>query len=227
VASQNLITDKAVLEFPQIYIVDQSTERLTGPFPSSDVLESLMDFATETIVVVQSRGGGGMFGEDGKSMPLLPVCRIYNREELQQREDELARQAEAKAAAERGRKLKIVEMSWSSDRKDSEVKLKRVQGFLERGHRVELVVYPKSVKKRQPPPTTTMEEMLELVGRVNGTVAGVVGAKEVKTRDGVVGGTLTFFIEGPSPLSKLHGRREDVPVEDVAAEEGAEEVPVQ
>jgi len=172
-----------------------------GPFASRSVLSSHVDLVEQTLVTVGLRGGGGV-DENGSPKPVLPVCRIYNREALKQKEEELTAQARERLAAEKGRKLKIVEMSWSSDRKDSDVKIKRLREFLDKGQRVEMVLFPKKVKRGQKPPSTTMEEKIELVKKIEEAVATVKGAREARKRDGSVGQTMTFYFEGPSPLSK-------------------------
>ncbi|KAH8156384.1 hypothetical protein CIB48_g11863 [Xylaria polymorpha] len=126
-----------------------------------------------------------------RTQPSLAVCRII---------DAAAEAEAAKAAAKETREAKkgtkTLELNWAIAANDLTHKMRRLDEFLGKGMRVELLLARKKGTRK-----ATAEEGQELVRRVREAVANVPGATEFKKMDGVVGGVLKMFFEGSKAKS--------------------------
>ena len=111
------------------------------------------------------------------------------------REAEKAREKAAAKAGKAGKATKAsktIEIGWGIDRNDLGHRMKRMQDFLERGLKVEVVVAQK--KRRKEVEFGQAEGVLEVVRE---TALRVPGVKEVKAMTGEVGKGVTLTFEGP------------------------------
>lgn len=138
-------------------------------------------------------------------------CRLFSKEQLE--EDEKAAYW-AKKEKKQGNKdptkvVKKVEISWATAPGDLEHKLKRINEFLQRGNRVEVILGVKKGMAKQP-----LGRMVDLVERVR-TEAEKSG-KEWKEAEGVIGVQYLVYLEGKR-LKKT--AEETKPIERVTREE--------
>lgn len=106
------------------------------------------------------------------------------------REKERATREKAKERLKAERFGKIVEMNWAIAPGDLEMKLKKVNAFLEEGRKVDIVIAPK--KRRR---VATKEEMDDLVKKILESVQMVEGVIQAAPTEGKLGGTMTYFFE--------------------------------
>ncbi|KAI9763288.1 MAG: hypothetical protein M1840_000770 [Geoglossum simile] len=111
-----------------------------------------------------------------------PVCKIISREELRERE---------RAKPVKKDIVKQLELNWAIDPNDLGHRLNKMQEFLAKGWRVEVILANKR-RGRQ----ASAEEAAAVVKRIRGTAEEVTGAKEWKAVDGRVLGHMTMFFEG-------------------------------
>jgi translation initiation factor IF-3 len=111
-----------------------------------------------------------------------PVCKIISRRELRERE-----------RAKRVKKdvVKQLELNWAIDPNDLGHRLNKLQEFLAKGWRVEVILANKR-RGRQASP----EEAAAVIKRIRGIAEEVGGAKEWRAADGRVLGQMTMFFEG-------------------------------
>ncbi|KAL4738025.1 hypothetical protein BDV11DRAFT_190570 [Aspergillus similis] len=96
----------------------------------------------------------------------LPVCKVINRREAQERA-----RAFAKAAKAAKKTVKQVELNWAIDPHDLAHRLKKISEFLEKGIQVEIIL----TRKRHKRPATdeevkgVMEKILQAIKDANAT----------------------------------------------------------
>ncbi|KAI9777845.1 MAG: hypothetical protein M1839_008522 [Geoglossum umbratile] len=111
-----------------------------------------------------------------------PVCKIISRKELRERE---------RAKPAKKDVVKQLELNWAIDPNDLGHRLNKMQEFLEKGWRVEVILASKR-RGRQ----ASTEEAAAVMERIRGIAKDVEGAKEWRTTDGKVLGQMTMFFEG-------------------------------
>lgn len=119
-------------------------------------------------------------------MPEIPVCKIINKAAEQK-----AVKAMKKKPANPSQTVKTLELNWAIDPHDLGHRLKRMQEFLEKGYRVDVVLIGKRKKRKATP-----EEAAETLRRIREGAEEVEGAKEWKAMEGKVGGLVTVYLEG-------------------------------
>jgi len=124
------------------------------------------------------------------------VCRVVDtsvEKEKAKAEKETAL-SEKQAAAQ----TKQLELSWAIASNDLSHKIKRLQEFLDKGARVEVLLARKKGGR-----TATPEEAEALIERVKEVAASVAGTTEYKKSDGLPGTRMTLFFEGPAANRKV------------------------
>ncbi|KAI1746228.1 hypothetical protein F4680DRAFT_400762 [Xylaria scruposa] len=126
--------------------------------------------------------------------PSAAICRIIDTVA------EATAAKEAAAAAREAKKVahqtKTLELNWAIAPHDLAHKMKRLDEFLAKGMRVELLLARKKGSRK-----ATNEEGEELVRRIK-EAASEAGATEFKKMDGRVGSVLKLFLEGPKDGQK-------------------------
>ncbi|ROT38899.1 hypothetical protein SODALDRAFT_332340 [Sodiomyces alkalinus F11] len=184
---------------------------VTGPFATAQILRR-MDHKTEMLKMITAAakpaekkpGSGssnppGNTGEEGKDNrkpagPPIAVCKIVDRAEERRRDAQREKERKAKARQAAKSKQKEVEVGWAIAAHDLDIKLGRARGFLEKGHKVDLVVARKKGAR-----AAERAEMEELVKNVREMVAAIPGVKERKASEGELGKTMRFYFEGQVP----------------------------
>jgi translation initiation factor IF-3 len=147
--------------------------KLQEPRSTSDILNSL-DLKKESLVVVVP-------GEPG----VPPICKIMNKEAMRQAE-------KAKAKSARGVvTTKTIELNWAIDGNDLSHRMMKMKQFLEKGHRVEVVLGAKKKGRK-----ATEEEAKTLVKKIKSAMGEVEGAKENKPMEGKLLAATTIYFEG-------------------------------
>ncbi|KAI9882525.1 MAG: hypothetical protein M1823_005732 [Watsoniomyces obsoletus] len=116
------------------------------------------------------------------------VCKIMSKQML--REAEKARMKNKKQAM-KGSKVKELELNWAIDEHDLQHRLDRLQGFLEKGVKVDVVLAGKK-KGRQ----ATPEECRVVLKKVRERIRETEGAREVRAQEGEVPGPVMLHLEG-------------------------------
>lgn len=137
---------------------------LDPPTRLEDVLESF-DHAEFFLLQVQ---------EGDNDNP--PVCKVYNKKEVREHE-----KAKAKSARESKVIFKQIELNWAIDAHDLSHRLKQLSTFLEKGHRVEILLTTKK-RKRSP----TVDEIKQVMQSVLNTVREA-GGTQTKAMEGEPG----------------------------------------
>lgn len=121
-------------------------------------------------------------------------CRLFSKEQLE--EDERAaywaKKEKKQNSKDPTKVVKKVEISWATAPNDLEHKLKRINEFLLRGNRVEVILGVKKGMAKQP-----LGRMVELVERVRKEAEK--GGKEWKVAEGVIGVQYLVYLEGKRP----------------------------
>lgn len=122
----------------------------------------------------------------------IPVCKIINKKEA--REAAKAR----KKHKQPSQITKFLELNWAIDKNDLTHRLGKLREFLERGHRVEVLLLKKKKRMRD----ATAEEGRQTLERVGDYVKDVEGAREMRPMDGEFLGRATLFYEGKAKAHK-------------------------
>ncbi|KAI1753343.1 hypothetical protein F4782DRAFT_497677 [Xylaria castorea] len=137
------------------------------------------------------RGGGGGGIPATTIQPSAAICRII---------DAVAEAAAAKEAEKESKKVaqqtKTLELGWAIAPHDLAHKMKRLDDFLSKGMRVEMLLARKKGSRK-----ATDGEGEELIKRVR-EVASDAGATEYKKADGYVGAVMKLFFECPKDNKK-------------------------
>ncbi|KFY61969.1 hypothetical protein V497_02673 [Pseudogymnoascus sp. VKM F-4516 (FW-969)] len=185
--------------FPYVHLVDE-TGKLSTPQRVADILASL-DRKTQSLHTValppprlRSRwerppeAVPSPDREEGptRAAPEIPVCKIINKEIVRK-----AAKSLKKKPANPSQTVKTLELNWAIDPHDLGHRLRRMQEFLEKGYRVDVLLVGKRKKRKASP-----EEAAETLRRIREEAEGVEGAKEWKAMEGKVGGQVTVYLEG-------------------------------
>lgn len=112
-----------------------------------------------------------------------PICKIMNRRALRELEYARSRPAKPKTA-------KRVELNWTIDPNDLEVRMNQVRSFIEKGKKVELVLAPKLRKRK-----ATLEEAQKTLDLVKKNIEDM-GAVQSKPMTGTMLAQVQFKLEG-------------------------------
>jgi translation initiation factor IF-3 len=122
----------------------------------------------------------------------IPVCKIINKKEA--REAAKSRKKQKQPAAV----TKYLELNWAIDHNDLAHRLGKLKEFLERGHRVEVLLLKKKKRMRD----ATAEEGKQTLESLSKYVKGVEGAKEIRPMEGDFLGRATLYYEGKVKANK-------------------------
>ncbi|KAI1312966.1 hypothetical protein F5Y03DRAFT_339834 [Xylaria venustula] len=125
--------------------------------------------------------------------PSAAICRIV---------DTVGEAKAAKAAEREAKQLaqqsKTLEINWSIAPHDLSHKMKRLEGFLRKRMRVEIILARKKGTRK-----ATAEETHALAEKIREAVTSVPNASEYRRPDGNVGGVLRMFFEGSQGGKKV------------------------
>ncbi|KAI8623816.1 hypothetical protein F5Y19DRAFT_347368 [Xylariaceae sp. FL1651] len=199
------LRDKEI-PFRWVRIADPATGELSAPKRTDAVLASLPP--KHSLVMVAPPPPPQRSQKDASAsaailQPTAAICRIIDA----------GAKAEAAAAAAKeskrvGQQTKTLELNWAIAPNDLAHKLRRLDEFLGKGMRVEILFARKKRTRKATP-----EEGEALLARVQEAVAQVPGATEYKQMAGHVGGTVRMFIEG-SKNKKAQSNEESKVVKD-------------
>jgi translation initiation factor IF-3 len=184
------LRDKAI-PYQWVRIADE-TGALSAPRRTESVLTMLPQGHSLVMVAPPPPPSAS----DTKLQPSAAICRIV---------DAAAERAAAKAAAEVAAKeskkmaqhTKTLEINWAIAPNDLAHKMKRLDEFLGKGLRVDILFARKRGSR-----VATREEGQALVERVKEAAVNVPGATEYKKMDGQVGAVMRMFFEGPPNKKK-------------------------
>ncbi|RGP81784.1 translation initiation factor if-3 [Fusarium longipes] len=120
------------------------------------------------------------------------LCKIVNKKEEYERQREL--QERRRVSKQTSSKTKEIEMSWAISDNDLKIKTKQLVGFLSKGWKVEVILgFKKKGQKKRTSEDTAEEAFVKVQKLVK-----ELGSKEYKPREGDVGRTMRFYLEGIS-----------------------------
>ncbi|KAI3323280.1 hypothetical protein HD806DRAFT_498695 [Xylariaceae sp. AK1471] len=184
------LRDKAI-PYQWVRVADE-TGALSPPQRTESVLTSLPR-GHSLVMVAPPPPPPPPSASDTPLQPSAAICRIV---------DAAAEKAAADAAAKESKKLaqhtKTLEINWAIAPNDLAHKMKRLDEFLGKGMRVEILFARKRGSR-----VATREEWQALVERVKEAAANVPGANEYKRMDGHVGAVMRMFFEGPANKKKV------------------------
>ncbi|GKT40792.1 translation initiation factor RLI1 [Colletotrichum spaethianum] len=169
----------------EILVVDDDTNKLTGPHNTHRVLQSI-DPETQSLRMVL-RPPPNPTGNQRR----YAICRIVDKRVEKERE-----KAHEKAKKETARKLarvKELELNWAIAPHDLGHRMRQLKSFLEKGYKVE-VLFAKKKGSR----IATRDEAQTLVQAVRDAVAEVRGAKEWKEPDGQPLKVMKLYLDAPA-----------------------------
>lgn len=122
------------------------------------------------------------------------ICKLVSREKLEAEEKAayLAKKAKKRNSKDPSKVSKTIEISWATAANDLIHKMKRINEFLQKGNRVEVIMGVKKGMAKQP-----LAKMEELVNRIRAEVEDT--AKEWKEAEGKIGVQYQVFLEGRRP----------------------------
>ena len=145
-----------------------------------DLFEVIRSVDRSTSHVVQLTGTGE------REVAVVQIMERRDMVKKVQRKEELSRKS---AHALKIKKPKQLELNWAIAPNDLQIKLKQMEGFLQKGKKVELLL---AAKRRQR--KATAEEAEELLQAIRDRMSAV-GAKEAKPLDGKVLGQAVMVLE--------------------------------
>ena len=170
----------------KVYLVQPEDNRLAGPVPTFEVLQSRQrDEKGRFTQFLQEVGP--MNVEEGR---YHPICKMFDKKAA--RELELARK---KASKEKKIQTKQLEINWSVSDNDLSHRLGRLKEFLEKGWKVEILFGTKRkgwMGRRE----ASQEEIRKVLDRIRRAVGEVDGAREWRAMQGKEGGEAKLSFEG-------------------------------
>jgi translation initiation factor IF-3 len=172
------ITDNMVM-------VVEADGKLSGPHRTRDIL-SKIDQSISSLRTIQPKPLNPAQGQ-----PAFAICKIINKkEEFQRQVASQKQQKEAQQARRKQNKVKELELSWAIAPHDMAFKLKQLRTFLEKGHKVDLLIAKKKDGKR-----VTKDEAETMFTQIQAAIQEVEVAKERKSPSGQPGGLMRIFLE--------------------------------
>jgi translation initiation factor IF-3 len=169
---------------PKIMVLDNGV--LDGPLFTRNVM-SRIDTATDSL-----RMATPFIPADPKNNKPVQyaLCKIVNKREEYERQREL--QQRRRVSKQTSSKTKEIEMSWAISDNDLKIKAKQLIGFLSKGWKVEVILgFKKKGQKKRTSDDTAEEAYVKVQKLVK-----ELGSKEYKPREGDVGRTMRFYLEG-------------------------------
>lgn len=122
------------------------------------------------------------------------ICKLYSIEQLEEekRVAYWAKKEKKQSSKDPTKVVKTVEISWATAPNDLEHKLKRIEEFMQKGNRVEVILGVKKGMTKQP-----LGKMVELVERIRKEAED--SGKEWKEAEGVIGVQYLIYFEGKRP----------------------------
>ncbi|KAF2969993.1 hypothetical protein GQX73_g3496 [Xylaria multiplex] len=188
---RNQLRDKAI-PFKWVRVADASGT-LSAPQPIDRVLAGLAEGYSLVMVAPPPPPPPPTPGAPVVIQPSAAICRIIDAAA-----EKLAAETAAQEAKQTAQQTKTLELNWAIAPHDLAHKIKRLEEFLDRGLRVEVMLARKRGSRK-----ATSEEGKELVEKIQQAANQVPGVTEYKKMDGFVGGVMKMFFEGPIDRRKV------------------------
>ncbi|KAI0540152.1 hypothetical protein GGR58DRAFT_461768 [Xylaria digitata] len=185
------LRDKAI-PFQWVRIADASGT-LSEPRRTDSVLAGLAQGYSLVMVAPPPPPPPPTPGAPVVIQPSAAICRVIDAAA-----EKLAAEAAAKELKQMAQQTKTLELNWAIAPHDLAHKMKRLEEFLDKGLRVEVMLARKRGSRK-----ATAEEGRELVERIQQAADQVHGVTEYKRMDGFVGGVMRMFFEGPKDRKKV------------------------
>ena len=171
---------------PKIMVVDDGV--FDGPLPTRNVMNRI-DQSTHSLRMVTPY----IPGDPKNNKPTqYALCKVVNKREEYERQRELHERR--RVSKQTSTKLKEIELSWAISDNDLKVKTKQLVNFLSKGMKVEVIL---GFKKKGQKKRTSEDTAEEVFAKVQKLVKDL-GSKEYKPREGEIGRTFRFYLEGIS-----------------------------
>ncbi|KAL4728858.1 hypothetical protein ACLX1H_003259 [Fusarium chlamydosporum] len=199
---------------PKIMVIDNGV--FDGPLLTRNVM-SRIDTSTKSL-----RMATPYIPADPKNNKPVQyaLCKIVNKKEEYERQRELHERR--RVSKQTSTKTKEIEMSWAISENDLRIKTKQLIGFLSKGMKVEVIL---GFKKKGQKKRTSEDTAEEVFAKVQKLVKDL-GSREYKPREGDIGRTMRFYLEGISKELNTEKQAEAVakqPKEQPTEQEEAEE----
>lgn len=125
--------------------------------------------------------------KEKETRPVYAVCKIVNKRDEYERQKQVKENKKAGAGKP---KTKELEMTWAIGEHDMTTKLRQMGQFLGKGMKVEILVAKKKGGKK-----LDGKEAEGVVRRIREEIESL-GAREVKSASGEIGGSYRLFVEG-------------------------------
>lgn len=127
-------------------------------------------------------------------VPEPPICKLISKEQLGEEERAAyhAKKTKKQSGKDPAKTVKTIEISWATAPNDFGHKLKRINEFLQKGNRVEVILGVKKGMAKQP-----LGKMVELVGKIKEEAEK--SGKEWKPAEGNIGVQYMIYLEGNRP----------------------------
>jgi translation initiation factor IF-3 len=135
----------------------------------------------------------------------LPICKIVNKKEFVENENEKAKSKVAKVDRVL---VKHLELNWAIDAHDFGHRQKQLTKFLEKGYKVDITLTTKK-RKRRP----TVDEIKHVMQGVLDTIKAA-GARQTKEMEGELGKQLRMTAMKPKPQGEEKQNQQQLKEED-------------
>lgn len=132
------------------------------------------------------------FVEQYNEVDGIPICKIINKKGAREAAKSRKKQKQPSAVT------KYLELNWAIDHNDLAHRFGKLREFLERGHRVEVLLLKKKKRMRD----ATAEEGRQTLESLSKYVKGIEGAKEIRAMEGDFLGRATLYYEGKVKANK-------------------------
>lgn len=214
---QNRLPRDFQIQTPFIHIIEKNG--ISEPLRTKDILREL-DPREESLVMVAEAPRKAADGEEdldqrgnnGRSRPQWPVCKIVNIKE--ERKDEYQRKKEERKKVSSSKELEI---NWGIAMNDLEMtKLRQLKKFLAKGMKVQISLVAKGKSRKSGKKNVASDdEAKDILKAIQAAVAEVPGSTENKIEGGI-GQHMTIVYHGPangySPPSASAGAAASPPV---------------
>ncbi|KAI4214262.1 MAG: hypothetical protein LQ351_003347 [Letrouitia transgressa] len=192
--SRDPLRDEAINAF-EIHIVSP-TGNLLPPTSLEAALQQLdrendmLIQVAETVHPSQAHLLPPAFPSQHDTRRRVPVCKVVNKAVHRKAEKE-----KSKAKKDAAATTKTIEVSWGIDGHDLEHRMKRMENFLMKGRRVE-VLFGRKRKGWRKKQGVEEDEAREVVRKVKSAMERCEGAKEWRQSEGAVGAQMVLHFQG-------------------------------
>ncbi|KAI0194638.1 hypothetical protein F4808DRAFT_336497 [Astrocystis sublimbata] len=180
------------LQIPHKWVRVADAEGQLGPMQRLETAVAALQDGFSLMMVQAPEEVEGDGGAPLVKLPQPAICRIIDVE-LEKKKEWEAEKEDKRLA----KNTKALELNWAIAQNDLSHRLKRLEEFLLKGYRVEILLARKRGSRK-----ATAQEAQELTTQLQEFAGNVPGAEQYKKMDGDVGKILRLFWEGPAPKKK-------------------------